>query len=225
MRTFSAVVLTVISISISIQAQTTYFTNGGELLFQFANVTDQGNSLNDEMRFTLFFHTGSYFHVDFNPIMGIYTGTAVRNVGYIVSEGQTTTKRRAYSLGVPLALKLGIMKRGTYLFAGGEYEWFFHYKEKILEGGRKTKYREWFSPRVNTFVPSFFAGIQLKGGMNIKAKFYLDNFMNQDFRDVNGDYPYRNLTTGMFYFSLSWIVKTRSVKKIIQKQNASYAQR
>ena len=211
-----------LGLTLTVQAQKPYFTNGGEFLFQFAEVSDQGNTLNNTMRFTLFFHTGSYIHYDFNTFSGVYTGMAVRNVGYIVKEGDITTKRRAYSLGVPVALKLGKMSRGFYLYGGGEYEWFFHYKEKILQGGTKTKMKEWFSARVNTFVPSVFGGIQFNDGLNIKVKFYLDDFMNTAYRDNNGNYPYSNLKTSLFYISLSWNVKYKPVVRS-ESRNASFA--
>jgi hypothetical protein len=46
---------------------------------------------------------GQYFHVDFTNNIGLYTGLAVRNVGFIYdTDIPTKTIRRSYTLGVPL---------------------------------------------------------------------------------------------------------------------------
>jgi hypothetical protein len=74
---------------------------------------------------------------------------------------ETKIKRRSYPLAVPLALKFGNMKKDQFFFAGGEYEWTFLYKQKLFIDGEKFKHREWTSDRVNAFLPSVFAGIQL----------------------------------------------------------------
>ncbi len=179
-----------------------YFTSGGELLFQFSQTEENGEPLNDIMRFTLFFHVGNYFNYDFSQKAGLFTGLFIRNIGYIHKEGADKIKRRSYTLGLPLAVKLGNMNR-SFMFAGGEYEWLFHYKEKHFVNDEKTIRKEWFSNKTRHFVPSVFAGVQFPKGLNIKVIYYLRNFMNVNYRDANGDYPYANHDVRIIAVSLS----------------------
>ncbi|MCD6201938.1 MAG: hypothetical protein J7K46_09060 [Bacteroidales bacterium] len=184
-----------------------YITSGGEFLFQFSQTEENGQPLNDIMRFTLFFHAGNYLHYDFSKKAGLYSGLAVRNIGYIhqeVGEGQQIIKikRRSYTLGVPLAMKIGNMD-GMYLVFGGEYEWLFAYKEKRFEGNVKSKYVDWFSNRTLHFIPSVFAGVEFPMGFNIKVKYYLKNFMNNNYRAYDGTLPYENHDVRIIYVSLS----------------------
>ena len=61
--------------------------------------------------------------MDFSNSIGLYTGVAIRNVGFIYdTDLPTKTIRRSYNLGVPLALKLGVFDKHMYLFGGGEYD-------------------------------------------------------------------------------------------------------
>ncbi len=179
-----------------------YLTSGGELLFQFANVKDNGAHLDNTMRFTAFFHAGSYLHKDFTSHVGIYTGLGFRNIGYIYHKDGVKIKRRSYALGVPLAWKIGNMQK-TFFFAGGEYEWLFNYKEKHFVNGVKSKFTEWFSPRTPAFIPSVFAGVKFKGGMSVRVKYYLANFLNQSYRDSQGNYPFAGQEVRLFYISFS----------------------
>ncbi len=184
-----------------------YLTGGGELLFQFSKTEQDAEPLNDIMRFTVFLNYGSYFHYDFSSKVGLYTGLAVRNIGYIHQEVNEESnivkiKRRSYTLGVPLSVKFGNMNR-TFFFFGGEYEWLFTYKEKQFVGNVKSRYVDWFSNRTPHFLPSLFAGIEFPLGFNVKVKYYLKNFMNKDYRDTDGTYPYAGQDVRIIYVSLS----------------------
>jgi hypothetical protein len=121
---------------------------------------------------------------------------------------ETKIKRRSYPLAVPLALKFGNMKKDQFFFAGGEYEWTFHYKQKLFIDGEKFKHREWTSDRVNAFIPSVFAGVQLPKGLRVKVKYYMDDFLNPGFTGVdfeeNVDYSSFG-STGIFYVSLTFV--------------------
>ena len=57
----------------------------------------------------------------------------------------------------------------------------FHFKQKTFIDGAKYKYSDWFSSRTPTFIPSVFAGIQFPGGLQVKVKYYLDDFLNHKF--------------------------------------------
>jgi hypothetical protein len=203
-------------ISIPATAQKVYPVTSGEIIFSQSNssftqsflVQYPGASLQDDnVRFTCFLHIGQYFHMDFNNSFGIYSGLAIRNVGMITNEtlpqtvsttgedvpySQYNVIRRQYMLGVPLAIKLGSFKNHYYIFGGGEYEMAFHFKEKYWTGsydrsGPKTKSTEWFASQTPTFLPSVFVGIQFPGGVNLKFKYYLNDFLNNSYKSGNND--------------------------------------
>ncbi|MCF8255295.1 MAG: hypothetical protein K9J84_12030, partial [Bacteroidia bacterium] len=107
----------------SLQAQIKkYSTSSGEIIFSFADYKINNEQVNTPVRFTCFFHLGGYEHFDFNDKVGIYTGLAIRNVGFTSknNSGDTLIKRRNYYLGVPLAIKIGNLKEDKYLFFGVE---------------------------------------------------------------------------------------------------------
>lgn len=226
--------------SIQLSAQTDIYTEtGGELLFQFSEVelTDaaikSGNyeKVDNPMRFTLFFHLGQYVHMDFTNNLGLYSGLAIRNVGFISDEkinpdldGDPSKLedykiiRRSYTLGIPLAIKLGSFDDHFFFMAGGEMEWNFAYKEKYwnanTRSGAKTKYSEWFANQTPTFIPSAFVGVQFPKGIALKFKYYLNDFIDNTYTSKN---PIFDLTrykkTEVMYISLSWNLKINASEK------------
>jgi hypothetical protein len=230
-------------ISLPMMSQHVYPVTSGELIFSQSQATFTqafltqypGASLaNNNVRFTAFLHIGQYIHCDFTNNIGFFTGLAIRNVGMITDETLPKTVsetggasvpytnynviRRQYMLGVPLAIKLGSFKDHVFFFAGGEYEVAFHLKEKYWtdsfdRSGPKTKQTEWFSSQTPTFLPSVFAGIQFPGGINLKFKYYLTDFLNTDYK-ISGNsqegntFSISDLTryesSQVFYFSLCW---------------------
>jgi hypothetical protein len=191
--------------------------NSGEFIFAFSNVEKDRMEVPTKIRFTLFFHVGQNFHYDFTNNLGVFTGYGIRNIGIITDENDIIFKRRTYSLGVPLAIKLGSFKDHTYFYTGGEYELFFHYKQKQFIDGNKSKQGEWFSNRTKRFAPSFFAGIQFPGGINLKFKYYTENFLNTSFRGSDFGVPvnYSDFNkTQLFYFALSFNFKNKDLKKL-----------
>jgi len=218
------VILTGISLNY-LNAQKVYPVTSGALLFQFANVElANSNVTNTPPRFTCFFHWGQYYHFDIADNIGFYTGLAIRNVGFIYDEElPQKTIRRSYTLGVPIALKLGSFKNHLYIFGGGEYEMLFHYKGKRWYSnerkGSKVKDTEWFSNKTELFVPSVFAGIQFPKGFNIKFKYYLGDFLNLDY--TGSDLGENNVSFSdftkleMFYISICWQFRTDRVRNYI----------
>jgi len=200
-----------------------YTTSGGEMIFQMSEL-DHSGDVPTNLRWTVFLHFGSYVHMDFTDNIGVYSGLAMRNVGFIVNEVDLDsnmpmkTIRRTYNLGVPLAIKLGSFDKQFYVFGGGEYEWLFHYKEKTwVDGdgsrsGTKVKYTDWFSQRVNALMPSLFVGLQFPGGFNIKFKYYMKNYMNQDYTHITQGKIYSDFDVKLYYISLSWNIKNKSIK-------------
>jgi hypothetical protein len=191
--------------------------NSGEIIFGFSDVEKNGLEIPTKMRFSLFFHAGQNYHYDFNNNFGFYTGYGIRNIGIITDENDIIYKRRTYSLGVPLAIKVGSFKDHINLYAGGEYELFFHYKQKQFINGNKNKYSRWFSDRTKRFAPSYFAGIQFPGGINLKFKYYPQNFLNQDFEgyDFGNQVDYSDYNkTQLFYIALSFNFNEKDIKKL-----------
>ncbi|MEN8115401.1 MAG: hypothetical protein ABFS16_00360 [Bacteroidota bacterium] len=153
------------------------------------------------VRFTVFYNFYQNWHFDINGNVGFYTGLGISNVGMISDEVLYNNNpniesyqnykiiRRLYTGSIPLALKLGSFKDNFYIYGGGEYELAIHYKEKYWNShdrdGAKTKYTEWFGNQTPSFIPSVFAGIQLPKGLNLKFKYYLDNFFNHEVSNTN----------------------------------------
>lgn len=201
-----------------------YRYSTSEVIFSLADAQLNGTSISPKLRFTMFFHLMEVWNFDFGRNFGLQAGVALRNVGFNTEddpvriidhaefinedgEDEVDIKRRSYSLGIPIGFKVGKMNNGAFFFAGVEPELMFHYKEKLFVNGDKdNKYNEWFSDRVNLFNPSVFAGIQFKGGVNLRFKYYLENFMNQDYEEmIDGrvNLPYQNLDTRLFYISIA----------------------
>jgi hypothetical protein len=240
------IIISLVLINFPGMAQKVYPVSSGEIIFSQSQASftqaflDQypDASLSDNnVRFTVFFHFGQYIHYDFNNAVGIYSGLGIRNVGMITDEKlpQTVTiteatvpystyniVRRQYMLGVPLAFKIGAFDKHMYIFAGGEYELAFHLKEKYWKdtydrSGSKTKNMQWFSEQTPTFLPSLFAGIQLPGGFNFKFKYYMTDFLNNDYTvssnsQEGGTFNLSDLTrykdSQVFTFSLCWQFNT-----------------
>jgi hypothetical protein len=194
-----------------------YSESGGELIFSFADVTYNGQDLNNKLRFSFFLHMGQHIHYNFSSNMGIFSGYGLRNIGFITEQNNIITKRRTYALGVPLALKFGSFDDHFYFYGGGEYELFFHYKQKELVNGDKIKFSEWFSDRTERFVPSLFAGVQFPKGINLKFKLYPGHFINRGFTGTDFGRPvdYSDYTRSrLFYIALSFNMPTKKIREI-----------
>ena len=191
-------------------AQDVYALSGGEIIFQSALVETTTDDVNTRLRFTTAFHLGEFVHIDFGNHFGIFSGMGIRNVGFITDENDIRTKYRSYSMGIPLAFKIGSFKKNMYVFAGGEYEWLFHFKQKVFIDEAKYKYSSWFSNRTSSFIPSAFAGLQFPGGIQLKVKYYLNDFLNHEFN--RGD-EHNNYTlfrkTQVWYISLSFLIRNK----------------
>jgi len=228
--------LALVFVTFEVQAQKIYHSNGGEIIFSGADVGFNGIDVNTNLRFTLFFHTQHHVNFDFTNNIGLFTGFGIRNVGFIVDDlyqnvgfsdvdethsnwnKSTKVKRRSYSLGFPVALKVGNFDKNFFVFAGGEYEWMFHYKQKLFIDGNKTKYTEWTSDRVNPWIPSLFAGIQFPQGFRLKFKYYMDDFLNTSFTGVDFgeqvDYSQFE-STGMWYISVAFFINRKQLEKLM----------
>ena len=232
-------------ISLNTYTQTRIYRSGGsEIILSGADIKIAPTGLapvdvNNNMRFTLFFHLQQFINLDLGSKVGLYTGAAIRNVGLIQNDlyqymgftgidnthrnwnKSTVIKRRSYSLGFPLALKLGNLDDFYFIYAGGEIEWMFHYKQKQFIDGNKTIYTEWGSKRVNPWNPSVFAGVQFPGGLNLKLKYYMNDFLNTNLQgiDFGEQVDYGQFqSTGIWYISIAIVINKYQLKKMMDSQ-------
>ena len=207
------IVCTLLSIASGYSQSKAYYSVGGEMIFSFADITDQGQEANSLMRWAPVFNLQGFVNSDISQHFGIFSGLAIRNVGYIYDEYQDTDplsnieykkKFRTYNLGIPVGFKIGNLS-SLYFYGGYEIEFPFHYKEKTFDDGDKiNKITGWFSNRTENFQHGLLAGIQFPEGINLKFKYYFSEFHNQDFTDSSGAKPYAGLESNVFYFSLSY---------------------
>ena len=228
--------------SLNLKAQEVYSTSSGEVILSGSDINFNSTNVNSLMRFTIFFHYQYNWHFDFTDNIGLYTGLGVRNVGLIMEDyfqnvgftgidnshpnynKNTKIKKRSFSIGIPVALKLGSFGDNFYLYGGGEYEYMFHYKQKLFLDGNKTKFKEWGSKRVTPWMPSFFVGVQFPYGINLKFKYYLDDFINKDFRgsDFNYEVDYSQFEKSqVWYLALSYNIRNKQIKNIYKEQERS----
>lgn len=243
-------ILALIMLSNSAFSQSnSYSTSGGEIIFswaqleytpEFQSTFSEAKIVGEPVRFTAFFHIQQFWHLDLNNNLGFFTGIGLRNIGIISDENLPETYanpngqyfsakiiRRSYSLGLPLAIKVGSFKDHLHVYAGGEIEWTFHMKEKWWDShsrsGTKTKTTSWWPNQITTFLPSAFVGLQFPGGINVRFKYYLENFLNHNYDTYsNATSPghvvsdlTKYQTSNLFSVSLSFHFKT---SKLIQQE-------
>ncbi len=187
-----------------------YTTSGGELIFSWSNTKSGGNDATSITRFSPFFNLQNQLHMDRSDYFGFFTGLNIRNVGFIWDDPNnvnTRYKMRTYTLGLPLAIKVGNMT-GVCFFAGYELELPFNYKEKkFVNEDKVSKSSDWFSSKTPGLYQSVFVGIQTPFGSQLKFKYYMTNFVNKSYAANDGAgntiYPYQNLDANVFYISLS----------------------
>lgn len=197
-----------------------YLSSGGELIFSWAGITENGVDIDPVVRFSAFFNAQTWLHFDFSESSGLFTGLNVRNVGFIfdVPNSNIRKKIRSYNLGIPVGLKAGNMD-GFFLYGGYEIEFPINYKEKTFENEeKKDKFNVWFSKRTPAVYHTLFVGIQLPERANLKLKYYLSNFFNQSYtqRDENGQEfrPYENTEVNMVYVSLCFMLTKQDIRSL-----------
>lgn len=218
------------------------YSSGMEFIFSNANVTgsamgtnysgtsDWNSTINEgnrnPVRFTLFLHLQHHIHYNFSKSAGVYTGLTIRNVGFVQNQAagngnpEYASVYRTYTMGIPLAFKLGNMEKHFSFYAGAEAGFAFNYKEKHFQGekraSRKSMTTEWFSGRTNWFQPQLFVGLQLPGGANLKFAYYPSNFFNAGYTESSDGVtysPYSGVEVNMFYTSVSFQLFASDVSK------------
>jgi hypothetical protein len=188
-----------------------YTTSGGEMIFSFATINDNGNSAGNIMRWSPVFNGQFFGNYDVNNNLGLIFGATVRNVGFIYNAPSSSTsyfagkkmKFRNYDIGIPVGVKVGNLNK-VFFFAGYEIEFPLNFKQKTFENEIKTeKFNVWFSDRTPAYYNTIFAGIQFPYGLSLKFKYYLSEFFNEGYTETNGNMPYKGLKANVFYFSIS----------------------
>jgi len=189
-----------------------YVTSGGELIFSLASIEQNGSNENSTLRFSPVVNLQVMLNKDLGKSFGLFTGLALRNVGYIMNDYIDTNnlrykkKFRSYNIGIPVGFKVGNLDK-TFLYAGYEIEFPITYKEKTYEGGDKIdKITGWFSNRQELFQHGFLVGIQFPYAANLKFKYYLSEFHNRDYINNAGVKPYGALKSNIYYFSLCFFL-------------------
>jgi hypothetical protein len=188
-----------------------YNTYGAEMLFSFAQIEDQGVEASSRMRWAPALNIHSYLNKDLSEQFGLFTGIAVRNVGYTYTnyfdeEAMKTYEKkfRSYNLGFPLGIKVGNLSE-FFVFAAYELDIPFAYKEKTYDDGAKIrKDITWFSDRQQRFQHGVMAGFQLTTGAYVKFKYTFNEFHNQDYVDADGYKPYEGLKSNIFYVTMGF---------------------
>jgi len=207
--------LSLLSVSTA-YSQKSYWASGGEIIFSYGTVHTDSTTLNPVLRWSPFFNAQAQFHHDFSETAGIYTGLGIRNVGLIShinykAQSDSTlktgiVKERSYSLGIPIAIKLGNMEK-VYFAGGGEAELMFAYKRKVYDQGNKSeknKTSSWFNDNVKIFNPSVFAELHLHSGPYIRFKYYLLDFLNYQGVNMKDGTPIPDYgsKSPLFYFAI-----------------------
>ncbi|MBT3174768.1 MAG: hypothetical protein HN336_07940 [Lentimicrobiaceae bacterium] len=181
-----------------------YTTTGGEMIFSFATIEDNGSDNGNVMRWSPFFNVQTHGNYDVNKNLGFIFGLGIRNVGFIYNEPGSSTKKkfRNYNLAIPVGVKLGNLNK-VFFYGGYEIEFPFNYKEKTYIDEQKTKFNVWFSKRVPSYYNTVFVGVQFPYGLSLKFKYYLSEFFNQGYTESDGTQPYKGLKANVFYFSIT----------------------
>ncbi|MBC7388359.1 MAG: hypothetical protein H7329_04040 [Opitutaceae bacterium] len=192
------------------QTKKVYTTTSGEWIFSYPVIDNNGSDKGARTRYSPVFNFQWHINADAGKHWGLFTGLAIRNIGFIYDVPNTSEKKkyRTYNLGIPVGLKIGNLQKVCFL-AGYELELPFNYKEKTFIDERKVdKFNVWFSERTPAVMHSVMCGIQLPRGTTIKFKYYITNFFNKNFEslDANGNLykPFLNFEAHLFYVSLNF---------------------
>jgi hypothetical protein len=223
--TFSVLLLLFLCLSSATHAQKMgnpshkpYFSTGGDgYILSTSFLQKPGASTKPTTpRFTALVNIGLNINYDFTKRMGVYAGLNIKNIGFIekLENPDSTVKRRVYTFGIPVALKIGDVKYGSYFLVGGGVDFPFNYREKgFVKRSDKTKFNEWFSDRTPAAMPYVFVGVHLRPLLAVKVQYYPLNFMNSDYsyRDASGSLqtPYRDYNVQLLMLTAGFDISYR----------------
>lgn len=218
MKKLLVLIIFICGISFTASSQKVYATFGPEMIFSLATIDNNGNSSGNILRWAPVLNLQLSGNVDFGKHFGLLFGVAVRNVGFIYDwpDSNVRKKYRNYNIGIPVGIKIGKMN-GLLFYGGYEIEFPFAYKEKTFIDNQKTKFVEWFTPRVPAYYNSVFFGVQFPYGFNMKFKYYFSEFFNQDYSNPDGSKPYQGFQANVWYISIGASLFRNS--KVYYKEN------
>ncbi|MBS1777092.1 MAG: hypothetical protein JSS64_12520 [Bacteroidetes bacterium] len=145
-------------------------------------------------RFTAVVNLGISLHYDLSKNIGLISGIGLRNMGFVEEENGYTVKRRVYSLGIPLGIKIGDLRNRNFLFLGGGADFPFHYREKrFTKRNEKSSYSKWMGDETPRVLPFIFAGYSFDPGITLKVQYYPGNFLNDQFMDSHNNFSGQNV--------------------------------
>jgi hypothetical protein len=120
----------------------------------------------------------------------------------------TRRKARTYNMGIPFGIKIGDVDK-FFIYTGYELELAFNYRERNYISNQKSVFNEWFSDRVPLLNNSILVGVQFPKGINLKFKYYITNFYNKDYVEIDQETaesikPYENLDVNVFFISVGF---------------------
>jgi hypothetical protein len=185
---------TVQNFTVKVPEQKRFYTGNGLdfIMLSTAIVSKPGKTTHLTMpRFTAIVNLGFTFNYDLDSRIGFFSGIGLRNMGFIEKIGDSTIKRRVYSLGVPLGVKIGNLRNRNFVFLGGGIDVPLHYREKSFrDRGDKDRINEWFSDRTRRVMPFAFVGYSFDPGVTLKLQYYPGNFLNDNYEErAKGVYP------------------------------------
>ncbi|MCQ2958799.1 MAG: hypothetical protein MJ198_01235 [Bacteroidales bacterium] len=214
-RKFLVILFSFLFIFASGQNKKIYFTDPGELIFQFTQTNIEDNTAENGVRTSYFTNVPYYMNINCSNHFGFMPGISIKNIGIktknerIDSITYDRIKRRVFTSGLSMAVKCGFFDKGIWAFAGAGIDWAFHYRQKLFEtSGRKNviKNGEWMSNATPTYIPSLFFGIQTPLSFNIKATYYFNDFLNKNYKGSLGDFS-KFTQSQLFTISFSVILK------------------
>lgn len=186
------------------------------------------------LRYTYFINAGFNLHYNFTKRLGVFSGVNIKNIGFIekVKPLDSTIKRRVYTVGIPVGIKVGNLKRKNYGFFGGGVDFPFNYREKgFVKRNNKEKFNEWFSDRVPAVMPYIFAGVSLDPGISIKFQYYPGNFLNTTYSETVAGFgnisivrlPYAGYDVNLFLISVGMDIGSKGGKRKAKKGGVTTA--
>jgi len=89
-----------------------YTTSGGEIIFSFASIEQDGNETGSILRFAPVLNLQSFVNFDVTDHAGFFAGLGIRNLGFIYDQDEDVRKKfRTYNLGIPVGIKLGNLEK------------------------------------------------------------------------------------------------------------------
>lgn len=177
-------------------------------VFQTAALAKPGTNRElSYLRYSFVLNVEGKYNYDLSNHFSVFAGLGIKNLGFTDKIGDLTIKRRVYTIGVPVGLRIGNISARNYVVVGGGIDLPVNYREKSWTNRKhKSKSSEWFSDRTPTVMPYVFAGFNISGLMTLKLRLYTDNFFNTSFEqtDASGvtfrpyeDYDARLLTLSL----------------------------